>query len=139
MAAICAEVFDVGAVVQQVLAALDPAAGWRHWLAFVDERPVAAALSFVHGSRCWFGWAATLPEFRARGCKGALDDIRAANARVSGCTFISTDTALGTALRPDPSLRSLRRRGFELACLRASYLKVAPAVRPAALPVPRRR
>jgi GNAT superfamily N-acetyltransferase len=122
VAAICARVFGVGPQVQALLEALEPDDGWFHWLAYDAGQPAGAALSFIEGPRCWFGWAATLPEFRRRGVKGALDDARIAHARMAGCRLITSDTATGTRLRPDPSLRSLCRRGFEVAYERPTYL-----------------
>jgi hypothetical protein len=125
-AALCARVFAVGENIGSVLQALDPAAGWHHWLAYVGDQPAGAALSFIAEGRCWLGWAATLREFRSRGVKGALDDLRLTHAAAAGCRFISSDTAAGTAAHPDHSLRSLRRRGFEVAYQRATYLRLAP-------------
>lgn len=127
VAALCAQVFEVPDTVREVLAQLSPAEGWRHWLALIDGQPAGAALSFIHQRRGWFGWAATLPQFRGRGVKGALDNARIAHAQALECEFISSDTATGTALRPDHSLLSLLRRGFETAYLRATYLQAAAA------------
>ncbi len=126
-AAICAQVFAVPPAIREVLAALDERTGWRHWIAFVDGQPAGAALSFKHDGRCWFGWAATLPEFRSRGVKGALDNARIADAVGAGCTLISSDTATGSAAYPDHSLRSLSRRGFGEAYLRATYCRAPRA------------
>lgn len=120
-AAICAQVFGMPDEVRQVLAALPPAAGWRHWLAWLDGVPVAAALSFVHGPHCWFGWAATLPEHRGLGAKGAIDNARVSDAHAAGCTLVSSETAHSTPEHPDPSFRSFQRLGFEQAYVRATY------------------
>ncbi len=128
-AAICAEVFAMPEAIESVLAALHSQPGWQLWLAFVDGQAAGAALSFTRGRRCWFGWDATLPAYRGRGVKGALDDVRIAAAQAAGCSLISTDTDIGTAAAPDLSLRSLRRRGFEIAYLRATYLPVPKAAR----------
>ncbi|MCW5633873.1 MAG: GNAT family N-acetyltransferase [Rubrivivax sp.] len=124
-AALCAEVFAMPVTVRGILEALREQPGWQHWLALVDGEPAGAALSFTRGGRCWFGWAATRPQFRGQGVKGALDDARIAAARAAGCRSISTDTATGTPAAPDPSLRSLTHRGFAPAYLRATYLPLA--------------
>lgn len=126
-AAICAGVFAAGDEVARVLQALEGSAGWQHWLAYQGSEPAGAGLSFIADGRCWLGWAATLPEFRRRGVKGALDDVRTAHAGANGCQFISSDTAAGTAAWPDHSLKSFKRRGFEVAYQRATYLRLAPA------------
>ncbi|MBL8324562.1 MAG: hypothetical protein JNJ89_06345 [Rubrivivax sp.] len=126
VAAICARVFAVGDAIGRVLEALPAAGGWQHWLAYLDEEPAGAALSHVADGRCWLGWAATLREFRSLGVKGALDDLRLAHAAASGCRLVSSDTAVGTTASPDHSLKSLRRRGFEVLYQRATYLRLAP-------------
>ncbi len=124
-ATICAEVFRMPVAVLSLLQALQDEPGWQLWLALVDGRPAGAALSFTRGPQCWFGWAATLPAFRGRGVKGALDDARIDAAGAAGCDFISSDTALGTPAVPDHSLRSLLRSGFSPAYLRGTYLQLA--------------
>ena len=129
VAAICVDVFDLPLPVLAVLEALQDQPGWSHWLALVDGQPAGAALSYLRDGRCWFGWAATLPAWRGRGVKCALDDARIAAARAAGCGWISTDTGTGTPQAPDRSLQSLMHRGFLAAHLRASYLPgvAAPA------------
>ena len=125
---ICARVFALPPPIEALIASLDHGAGWRHWLAYLDNEPVGTALSFIEGTRCWFGWAATLPTFRSRGVKGSIDDARIGFAQDSGCLVITTDTACGTQLRPDHSLRSLKRRGFEVASRRATYYRLPHAM-----------
>lgn len=122
VATLCVEVFDVPTPVLDVLEALQDQPGWGHWLALVDGQPAGAALTYMHEGRAWFGWACTLPAWRGRGIKGALDDARIEAADQAGCRWISTDTGTGTPLAPDRSLLSLMRRGFSVAHLRASYL-----------------
>lgn len=127
VAAICVEVFDVPAPVLAVLEALQDQPGWGHWLALVDGQPAGAALTYQRGRHAWFGWASTLPAWRGRGIKGALDDARIAAAEEAGCRWISTDTGIGTPTAPDRSLHSLMHRGFQAAHLRASYLPAVAA------------
>lgn len=122
VAALCAEVFDLPAPVLAVLEALQDQPGWTHWVALDGGRACGAALTYTVGDRCWFGWACTLPQWRGRGVKGALDDARIAAADDEGCAWISTDTGTGTPASPDRSLHSLLCRGFNAAHLRASYL-----------------
>jgi len=127
VAALCTEVFELPAPVLALLEALQDQPGWTHWVALLDGQPCGAALTYTLGDRCWFGWACTLPAWRGRGVKGALDDARIAAADDEGCSWISTDTGTGTPSTPDRSLQSLLHRGFTAAHLRASYLPAAPA------------
>lgn len=121
VAAICAQVFGMPPPVRQILAALEEADGWRYWLARLDGNPVAGALSFIRGNQCWFGWDATLPEFRGLRAKSSIDDVRTTDAFEAGCTLVTSETAISTQERPDPSFRSFQRVGFELAYERATY------------------
>jgi Acetyltransferase (GNAT) domain len=124
VAAICASVFAMSPEVEAVLAALANEREWRLWLCRVSGQPAGAALSFVQGDKCWFGWAATQPAFRGVGVKGAVDDERMADAARSGCQLITSETAAGTAEKPDHSLKSFQRRGFDIAYLRETYFLV---------------
>jgi hypothetical protein len=124
---ICASVFEMPPPIRQVLAALGSTPGWTPWLAWLDGTPAAAALAYREGDRCWLGWDATLPAYRGRGAKGALDRARVNDALAAGCRFVSTETAVDTPERPDPSFRSFRRIGFELAYERATCFRVRGA------------
>ena len=127
VADICASVFAVPGAIRQVLAALGTAAGWTPWLAWLDDVPVAAAFTYCEGDRCWLGWNATLPAYRGRGAKGALDRARVKDALEAGCRIVSTETAVDTPQRPDPSFRSFHRVGFELAYKRTTCLRLRSA------------
>jgi GNAT superfamily N-acetyltransferase len=130
VARICAEVFGVRDIVRDVLHTAGRQPGWRAWLVHIDGTPAAAAFSRVADGRCWLGWDATLPAFRGRGAKTALDRARVDDAHRSGCTLISTETDVDTPERRSPSFRSFQRLGFRTAYVRASCLPGTEAVRP---------
>src|SRR5690349_6313079 len=46
--------------------------GWRHYLAFDGDQPVATAALFVRDGIGWLGEAGTLPVARGRGAQSAL-------------------------------------------------------------------
>lgn len=137
-AAICAQVFGVNQAVQELLAALPSDQGWRHWLALLGGVPVAAALSFVHGRHCWFGWAATLPDYRGQGAKGAIDNAWVSDAHAAGCTQANSETACSPLAGPNPSFRSFQRLGFTEAYVRTTYFQTLslPSARPGTRPPP---
>lgn len=124
VADICADTFSMPMAVRHVLAGLGDIPGWTMWLAYVGNEPAGAALSFVHGKDCWFGWAATRPEFRGRGVKSLISDCRLAHAVESGCEFVSSEVVTGLQGRPGPSIRDLHRCGFSPAYTRGTYLLV---------------
>lgn len=122
VADICCSVLGMPDPVRRLMAASVGQPGWRHWLAWIDSAPVAAALSFVDGDAAWLGWAATLPAARGRGAHGALVLARVSDAAEAGCTIVSTETAVSSAERPDPSFKSFERAGFRVAYERATYV-----------------
>jgi GNAT superfamily N-acetyltransferase len=133
VAQICAEVFAMPPMIRSVLAAVCHEPDWLPWLVRLQGQPAGAGLTHLDGDRAWFGWAATLPAFRGHGLKSALDDAHLADAARRGCRLVTAETAAGTAERPDHSLKSFLRTGFEIAYLRDSLFRVPAANTGAAL------
>jgi ribosomal protein S18 acetylase RimI-like enzyme len=100
--------------------------GWRHYLAYDAEQPVAAAAMYVAGDAAWFGFAATAASHRGRGAQTALILRRLGDARDAGCRWVSVETAEDTVEKNAPSFRNLRRLGFEVAYTRPNYLWTRP-------------
>ena len=96
--------------------------GWRHYLAFDGDTPIAAAAMFVSDTAAWFGFAATDAAHRRRGAQHALVMRRLRDAARAGCTWISVETAEDTVIKDAPSFRNLRRLGFTIAYRRPNYL-----------------
>jgi GNAT superfamily N-acetyltransferase len=91
-------------------------AGQRHWadlpgtalyLAIVDEQPAAAAVLRVGDGIGYLANAATVPEFRGRGCQTALLGRRIADAADAGCGLVA-----GQALFGSTSQRNMERMGL---------------------------
>jgi GNAT superfamily N-acetyltransferase len=122
VAELCCSTFGMPKAVSRLIAASVGQPDWRHWLAYLDGEPIAAALSFIDGEAAWLGWAATRPAFRGRGAHAALVAARVSDAAASGCTLVSTETAPSTAERPDPSSRGFERVGFRVAYARSTYI-----------------
>jgi hypothetical protein len=95
---------------------------WRHYLAFDGERPVAGAALFARGNVAWCAGSATLPSDQRRGAQSALLARRVRDAALMGCEWIVAETLEETETEGNPSYRNMRRVGFDLAYLRASYL-----------------
>jgi hypothetical protein len=98
------------------------APGWRHYLAFDDETPVAAGALFVRGESAWLGFGATLPAHRGRGAQSGLMARRIRDALSLGYRDIFTETGEETPERPNPSYRNMLRAGFRPLYLRRNYL-----------------
>ncbi|MCB9276967.1 MAG: GNAT family N-acetyltransferase [Lewinellaceae bacterium] len=97
--------------------------GWKHYLAYDGQEPVAAAALFMRGKLASLAFAATLPEYRGRGVQQALIARRLRDAYEAGCRWAVAETAEDRPERPAASYRNMRRMGFELAYLRPNYLR----------------
>lgn len=104
------------------LAALIGREGWRHYMAFDDNRPAATGSFFIHDRTAWVDFAATLPDYRGRGAQSALMQRRIADAITAGCRELVVETAQQTAERSAPSYRNMLRFGFEEAYIRPNYI-----------------
>ncbi|MDH3891021.1 MAG: GNAT family N-acetyltransferase [candidate division Zixibacteria bacterium] len=102
--------------------------GWRHYIAFDGDTPVATAAAFFQEECAWIDFAATLPDYRGRGGQAALLAQRAIDATDLGCKWLVVETAEQTAEQSAPSYRNMVRYGFEVAYIRPNYLFTADTI-----------
>lgn len=121
-ASIEAAVFGVSDTLKSLLAVAPLQSCYRQWLAYDRARPVGACLTHVDHEGAWFGWSATLPEYRGRGVQRTLLAHCLDDAAAAGCRWMTAETAIGTDSRPDPSFRNMRRAGFIELYRRHSHL-----------------
>ncbi len=98
--------------------------GWRAYLAYDGNVPVATGALYIRGDQAWLGYDATLAPYRGRGAQSSLARHRLADCQRLGVTLVTAET-----MHPPPgeeaayiSHRNLRRAGFELAYVRYNYL-----------------
>jgi GNAT superfamily N-acetyltransferase len=96
--------------------------GWRHYMAFDGDAPVATGALFAHGASCWVDFAATLSDYRGRGAQSALMARRIRDAADLGCQQLVVETAEDTPTRSAPSFRNMLRFGFRAAYVRPNYV-----------------
>jgi hypothetical protein len=96
--------------------------GWRHYLAFDGDQPVATGALFVYEQIGWLGVAATLRSHRRRGAQSAIIAQRIRDAAALGCRWLAAETSDNTPDQSHPSTHNLRRLGFEIAYLRPNYI-----------------
>lgn len=103
------------------IAAMVGTPGWKFYLAFAGERPVATAALMKSGPVGWMGLATTLPAARGLGSQSALIARRIMDARTAGCEVVSVETAEQAADQTAPSYRNVLRAGFEVGYLRPNF------------------
>ncbi|UCE25126.1 MAG: GNAT family N-acetyltransferase [Candidatus Zixiibacteriota bacterium] len=97
--------------------------GWRHYMAFDGNTPVATGALYVAGQFGWIDFASTLPSARGRGAQSALLELRVADAAREGCKWLVVETAEDTPQKPAPSFRNMIRHGFQVAYVRPNYIR----------------
>jgi GNAT superfamily N-acetyltransferase len=114
--------FELAAASASLLAGLADDPAWHLYMGFDGQEPAGAAAMFVHGGVAWFDWAATRPEFRRRGCQGALLQRRVRDALALDCRRMVTET--GEAVEGDPqhSYKNILRAGFEQLDVRENFV-----------------
>ena len=97
---------------------------FKHWMAFDDDRPVAAAMTveFEEGT-AWIGWVCTLPSHRGRGAQTSLAAAQLRGCIARGVNCVTLEAATGTKKRPSQSLRNYSRLGWKAAYDRLILLK----------------
>lgn len=96
--------------------------GWRHYLAWDGDTPVATGAMYIRDQVGWLGWGSTLPSHRRRGAQGAMMAHRIQDGIELGCRWFITETGEDTPGRPNPSYHNMVRTGFELAYQRPNYI-----------------
>jgi hypothetical protein len=95
---------------------------WRYYLALREEQPIAGAALYAGEDVGWCGLAATVASERSQGAQTALLARRMQDAAASGCRWVVAETMLEKPDRPNPSIRNMRRLGFEVHHQRRNYL-----------------
>ena len=97
--------------------------GWRTYLAFDGQEPVAAGAMFINGQCAWLGVDTTLTEARGRGAQGALIAARLADGAGAGVLGFTAETANPPSGQEasHASFRNYHRAGFSVAYVRPNY------------------
>jgi len=99
--------------------------GWRHYMAFEGEIPVATGAFFLAGDLAWMDFAVTMEAKRGKGAQSALVARRIRDAVALGCRGCIVETAEQTSSNEAPSYRNMRRFGFEVQYARPNYIWTA--------------
>lgn len=119
---IVAESFGWGDQISGWIGDLVGKLGWRHYMAFDGDTPVATGAMRVAGEYAWLDFAATLSDHRKRGAQGAILARRIRDAATQGCRYVLVETAEQTAEKEVPSYRNMLRFGFTEAYVRPNYI-----------------
>lgn len=127
-ASVACTAFGMPDTLQPWLAASVGRPGWRYYLAWDGDMPVATGALFVRDGVGWLGAGSTLPSHRRQGAQGALMAQRIRDGIELGCHWLITETGEDSPSRPNPSYHNMVRTGFELAYQRPNYIfQASPA------------
>lgn len=90
--------------------------GWRTYVGWDGDEPVAAGALYISGDTGWCGLGATLPSHRGRGAQCALLARRVADTLAQGCRVVVTETD-----EENPSFRNMQRTGFRVVHFRDNW------------------
>lgn len=99
--------------------------GWRHYMAFEGEIPVATGAFFLAADLAWMDFAVTMEGKRGKGAQSALVSRRIRDAVALGCRGFVVETAEPTPSNEAPSYRNMRRFGFAAQYARPNYIWTA--------------
>ncbi|GBF77620.1 hypothetical protein PA598K_06177 [Paenibacillus sp. 598K] len=93
--------------------------GWTFFIAYVEDRPAAAAVMYVKDRTASLTFAATLQSYRKTGLHERLLQRRFFEAKRQGC-----DRVVGQCGFLSASHRSMERAGMRIAYLRSSWTEM---------------
>ncbi len=105
--------------------ALTRQSGWTCYVAYDEDRAIAACAMYVSGRQSWFGIDTTLEGCRCKGVQQALIGRRLRDAAAADAAFIMAETGRSTN-SPDPygsSFRNYQRMGFEAQYYSANFVR----------------
>jgi GNAT superfamily N-acetyltransferase len=95
---------------------------WCYYLAIRDDQPIAGAVLYAGEEAGWCGMTATVESERGRGAQTALLARRIQDAAAMGCRWVVAEALVEKPDRPNPSMRNMRRLGFEVHHRRRHYM-----------------
>ena len=84
--------FDLPVATAKWFAALYGRPGWRLYLAYDGQTPIASGAAFAQYGVAWFGMDATLTDFRRRGAQTALINRRIEDGRALRLVGFTAET-----------------------------------------------
>ncbi|MFJ6571128.1 hypothetical protein ACIQNU_27310 [Streptomyces sp. NPDC091292] len=103
--------------------------GWRHYMAWDGDLPVATASLFLHGTSvphgtsAWCGNSGTLRRYRRRGAHTALSRLRLKDGLAEGASLFTGETwQQRQRARPNQSLKNHTRDGWQEVYHRVNYV-----------------
>jgi hypothetical protein len=124
-ARIVIDAFQLHAGLEPWFRALAGRPGWHLYLAYLVERPVAAAALFLppgNGVRvAHLAFAGTVVAHRGRGAQSALVAQRFEDAHALGARWVTTETGENLPGRPNVSHRNMVRLGLPVRYVRANW------------------
>jgi ribosomal protein S18 acetylase RimI-like enzyme len=89
---------------------------WKHYLATIDGETAGVGVLFLSDNTANLAAAATLPEYRGKGCQSALINRRISDAIKDNCELI-----VGQAVFASTSMTNMQRQGMQIAYTKAIW------------------
>jgi GNAT superfamily N-acetyltransferase len=101
--------------------------GWRFYLAYRGDLPIAGAAMYSDGPAAWGGLTATVEGARGQGTQSALLARRIHDAAAMGARWLTAETLPERPERRNASLKNMQRLGFHLMYERPNFVFGAQA------------
>lgn len=96
--------------------------GYRHYIVWDQDKPIAAGALHLSGIYASLAFAGTLPEYRGMGAQSLLIHQRLKDAYNLKARYVIVETAAELPNKPVASFRNMQKFGFDLAYQRANWV-----------------
>lgn len=88
---------------------------WRYFGGFAGKEMIACGSVYIDGRASWFGFGATLADYRGKKAQQALLSARIDASRDGGAEILFTETGVPHEGEAGPSFKNIQRAGFRVA------------------------
>lgn len=113
--------FDLGDQAYTWLAKLTNRPDWHVFMCFDGDAPAGTGALYVKNGYAWLDYHATAPEFRSRGCQGAIIKASLNRAIETGCAKAYTCTGVSVPGESQHSYNNILRAGFVQTYVRENF------------------
>ncbi len=116
--------FDLQTNTAELLVRMMQRPNWQPVMVCIDGKVAGVACLYIRHGTGWCDWAATHPDYRARGVQSALLAERLRGAKIAGCHAVFATTGAAVPGDSQHSYNNLLRAGFREDYLADNYAPV---------------